>query len=99
MEPIDIIIFIVIIFILIGVTVLLHRSEAKAKNKHKIAAYQLLEDKNPDPKKIKNSIRMLSIYGGRFRRDQEFDQLIRMLTDLLHETDKTSVKTDMKIKK
>ncbi|MBN1161777.1 MAG: hypothetical protein JXA17_07520 [Dehalococcoidales bacterium] len=99
MQPIDIVIFIVIILVLIGITVFLHRSEAKSKNKHKIAAYNLLEEKNPDPQKIKNTIRMLSLYGGRFRRDQEFDQLIRMLTDLLHETDKSSARSDKKVKK
>jgi predicted hydrolase (HD superfamily) len=99
MQPVDIVVFIAIILVLVGVTVLLRRSEAKTKNKHKMTAYNLLEEKNPDPKKIKNTIRLLSLYGGRFRRDQEFDQLIRMLHDLLSEIEKTGAYPEMKVRK
>ncbi len=99
MQAVDIIVFIVIILVLVGATILLRRSETKTKNKHKMTAYSLLEEKNPDPKKIKNTIRMLSLYGGRFRRDQEFDELIRMLSELLHEIEGTGARTEFKFRK
>jgi hypothetical protein len=99
MEPIDIIIFVVIILALIGIMILLNRSEARAKNKHKIDAYNLLEEKNPDPKKIKDTIRLLRLYGGRFRKDQEFIQLITMLTDLLNQVEKNDTSSKINFKK
>ena len=79
------IIFILIIIALIAGYYFLHRIEVRTKNKHKMTAYELLEEKNPDPKKIKDTIKMLRLYGGRFRRDQEFAQLITLLHDLLEE--------------
>jgi Tfp pilus assembly protein PilV len=99
MDPIDIVIFVVIILALIGIMILLNRSETRAKNKHKIAAYNLLEEKNPDPKKIKDTIRLLRLYGGRFRKDQEFVQLITMLTDLLNQIEKTDTSSKINFKK
>jgi hypothetical protein len=99
MQPIDIVIFIVIVLVLVGAVILLHRSEVKTKNKHKITAYNLLEEKNPDPKKIKSTIRMLHVYGGRFRKDQEFAQLIKMLSNLLNEIEKTDTEPKIKVRK
>lgn len=93
------ILFIVFIIALIAAYYLLHRSEVKTKNKHKIAAYNLLEEKNPNPKKVKETIRMLHMYGGRFRRDPEFEQLITLLLDLMHELEKSDVVPDKKVRK
>jgi CRISPR/Cas system CSM-associated protein Csm2 small subunit len=99
MQAVDIIVFIAIVLVLVGATIWLRRSEAKTKNKHKMTAYSLLEEKSPDPKKIKNTIRLLSLYGGRFRRDQEFDQLIKMLSELLHEIEDTGARSEFRIRK
>jgi len=93
------IIFILFILGMAAVYYLLHRSEVRTKNKHKMAAYKLLEEENPDPKKIKETIKMLNLYGGRFRRDQEFEQLIKLLADLLNEMKATGVVPNSNIKK
>jgi hypothetical protein len=89
MLAIDIISFILIFIALGAVIYLLHRSEVRDKNKHKLSAYNLLEEKNPDPKKVKDTIRILRLYGGRFRKDQECEQLEIHLNDLLDETEKS----------
>jgi len=99
MQAFDIVFFVVIILALIGITILLHRSETKTKNKCKITAYNLCEEKNPDPKKIKDTIKLLRLYSGRFRRDQEFIELIKMLQDLLNETEKSDALPKMKVRK
>ena len=99
MSATDIIFFIAIILVLAGIAYLLHRSEAKTKNKHKITAYNLLDEKNPDPKKIKETIRLLRLYGGHWRKDQEFVQLIKLLTDLLYEIEKADVAASSNIRK
>ena len=89
MQATDILFFIGIILVLAGVIYLLYRSESKTKNKHKMTAYNLLEEKNPNPKKIKETIKLLRLYGGHWRKDQEFVQLINLLNDLLDEIDRT----------
>ncbi|OGN99249.1 MAG: hypothetical protein A2Y58_03115 [Chloroflexi bacterium RBG_13_51_52] len=99
MQATDIIFFIALILVLAGVTYLLYRSEGSAKNKHKMTAYNLLEEKNPDPKKIKEAIRLLRLYGGHWRKDQEFVQLITLLSDLLYEIEKTGIPPKSRIKK
>jgi hypothetical protein len=99
MSATEIISFIAIILGLGGLIYLLHRSEAKTKNKYKLAAYNLLEQKKPDPAKIKKTIKYLRIYGGRFRRDKEFEQLQVLLIDILRETEKAGISSDKKIKK
>lgn len=81
----EIVIFILIVLALGGLWYFLHVSESKTKDKHKMAAYTLLEQKNPDPQKIKETIKMLRLYAGRFTKDQEFGQLEVMLADLLQE--------------
>jgi predicted Holliday junction resolvase-like endonuclease len=98
MSVMDIVIFILIILALAVALYLLRRSEAKTKNKYKLDAYNLLEEKNPDPKKVKETIKFLHIYGGRFRQDHEFQQLQILLTDLLNEIEKPG-KPDRQVKK
>ena len=85
MQVTDVLFFVGLILLLAGITYLLYRSEGKTKNKHKMTAYNLLEEENPDPKKIKETIRLLRLYGGHWRKDQEFVQLVRLLSDLLIE--------------
>ena len=99
MQATDIIFFIALILVLAGVTYLLYRSEAKTKNKHKMTAYILLDEKNPDPKKIKETIRLLRLYGGHWHKDQEFVQLIKILSDLLYEIEKTGIAPDSQVRK
>ncbi len=93
------IIFILLIVGMVAAYYLLHKSEVRTKNKHKMNAYKLLEEENPNPKKIKETIKMLSLYGGRFRKDQEFDQLIKLLSNLLAEMKANGVVTENKIKR
>jgi hypothetical protein len=99
MQATDILFFIGIIIVLGGAFYLLHRSEGKTKNKYKMTAYNLLEEANPDPKKIKDTIRMLRLYGGHWRKDQEFAQLIRLLGDLLGEIERTGTVQKSRVKK
>jgi hypothetical protein len=99
MQATDILFFIGIILVLGGVFYLLLRSEGKTKNKHKLTAYNLLEEANPDPKKIKETIRMLRLYGGHWRKDQEFVQLISLLSKLLDEIERTGTVQKSRVKK
>jgi hypothetical protein len=91
--------FILFILAMAVVYYLLHRSEDRTKDKCKITAYNLLEEKNPDPKKIKATLRLLNLYGGRWRRDQEFEQLIKLLAALLDEVEGKSAISESKIRK
>ncbi|OGN95264.1 MAG: hypothetical protein A2Y89_02015 [Chloroflexi bacterium RBG_13_51_18] len=99
MQVTDILFFIGLILLLAGAVYLLHRIDVKEKNKHKIHAYNLLDKDNPDPKDIKNSIRLLSAYGGRFRKDQEFMELKKLLSGLLYEIEKTEAEQSKKVRK
>ena len=56
MQATDILFSIGLILVLAGVFYLLLRSEGKTKNKHKMTAYNLLEEQNPEPEKIKETI-------------------------------------------
>ncbi|MHB8105782.1 MAG: hypothetical protein ACYDG5_09670 [Dehalococcoidales bacterium] len=94
----DIFYFALIVLALVAGLYFLHRSEVNTKNKHKMTAYNLLEEKNPDPKKIKETITYLRLYGGRFRKDHEFGQLQILLIDVLNEIEKPG-KADLKTKK
>ncbi len=58
---------------------LLSTIEKKSKNVYRKDAYNLLEQEKPDPRKLKSSIRLLRLYGGRLRRDQEIQELILRL--------------------
>ena len=87
MAALDIVSLVLLILILGSLTYLLHRMDVSAKNKHKMTAYNLLDEKNPDPKKIKDSIKILRLYGGRWHKDPEFVELIRLLHDLLEKVE------------
>jgi hypothetical protein len=85
MSGMDIFYFILIVAALGAILWLLHRSDVRTKNKYKLSAYKLLEENNPDPQKIRETLKMLHLYGGRFRKDHEFEQLQVQLGDLLRE--------------
>ncbi|OGO18792.1 MAG: hypothetical protein A2Z15_04190 [Chloroflexi bacterium RBG_16_50_11] len=99
MQATDIIFFIVLIVVLAGAAYLLHRSDVNTKNKHKMTAYHLLEEKNPDPKKVKETIRLLRLYSGHWRKDIEFVELARLLSDMQHDMEKSGVAINQKPKK
>jgi hypothetical protein len=92
----DIVYFILGVLILVGAYYLLHRSEKNTKNKCKKDAYDLLESKNPDPKKIKQTLTFLRLYGGRFRKDHEFGQLQMELSQMLDEIEPSKSKENLK---
>ncbi len=87
----EIIIFILIIVALVALIWLLNRSEKKTKNKWKLTAYRLLEEEKPDPKKIKETVKFVRIYGGRFSKDPEFAQLDNLLCDLYRDVAKNDI--------
>jgi hypothetical protein len=93
----EIVAFILIVIVLAVSIWLLIRSEKRTKNKWKLTAYKLLEEKNPDPKKVKETIKFLRIYGGRINKDHEFTQLDILLCDLYREIEKSD-NIDKKIK-
>lgn len=64
---------------------LLQRADKKTKNKYKIEAYKLLDAPDATPDAIKKNIKMLRLYGGRFRKDKEFIQLTDRLIAKLDE--------------
>jgi hypothetical protein len=86
----DYVLFILLIIILIVAVILLRRSDIRTKNKYKKAAYSLLEMPNPDPAKIKDTIKYLRLYGGRWRKDKEFAQLATRLIDKLDSAEKSN---------
>jgi hypothetical protein len=69
------------LFILVLVLALvgLNKVDAGTKKKLKREAYKLLEDSGTDEKKIKDTIKGLRLYGGRWRKDKECVQLIERL--------------------
>jgi len=95
----EIIGFIAIIVVLILAIWLLNRSEKRTKTKWKLDAYRLLEEKNPDPKNVREAIKFIRIYQGRIRKDPEFTQLDKMLCGLLYEIEPIEDKQEKKVKK
>ncbi len=80
MEYVYIILFMVF---LLGLLVLLSRLDRRTKNKHKQTAYKLLETSGPDPKAVKDTIKLLRLYGGRWRKDKECIELVQRLQEKL----------------
>ena len=80
MEPaIWIIVLIILLVLVIGLLVVL----SKAKKEYKKDAYRLLKKSNPNSKDIKETIKALNRYVGRWSKDEEAVQLIRRLMDKL----------------
>jgi hypothetical protein len=70
---------IVLVLALVGLT----KMDAHSKKKYKRDAYRLLETSNVEIKKVKETIKGLRLYGGRWRKDKECQQLIERLQDKL----------------
>jgi hypothetical protein len=73
--------FALIIIGLIGIIVIISRYEKGIKTRHIKDAYELLEISQPDPKKVRDTIIGLRLYGGHWRKDKECVQLVQRLQD------------------
>jgi hypothetical protein len=80
MEYVYMILFMAFLMLLL---VLLSRLDRRTKNKHKQEAYKLLEMSGPDPKVVKNTIKLLRLYGGRWHKDKECIELVQRLQEKL----------------
>jgi hypothetical protein len=80
--------YVLIIAVLVGIIFLFRKMENRDKNKYKKAAYNLLDDASPSPKELKDIMRLLNLYRGRFRKDKEFTLLIKRLSDKLDDIQK-----------
>jgi hypothetical protein len=92
----DIFIFILIILALVAAMYLLSRSENRTKNKYKKAAYRLLDDPHPDNVEVSKMIKMLRLYGGRWRKDKEFIELVNRLRDRLNTMTDTEISQEVR---
>ena len=70
-----------VLFILALVLALvgLNKLDARTKMKYKKEAYKLLEDSAPDAKKVKDTIKGLRMYSGKWRKDKESVILVEKL--------------------
>ncbi|MGD0795328.1 MAG: hypothetical protein ABR958_07085 [Dehalococcoidales bacterium] len=76
MDYVYIVLFlIVLVLALVGIS----RIDAKTKKKYKQDAYRLLEASDAGKKKVRDTIKGLRLYGGRWRKDKECTQLIERL--------------------
>jgi hypothetical protein len=71
--------FILIILSLAAMMYLLFRLEKATKVKYKKTAYGLLDAVKPGAEEIKDTIKGLRLYGGRWRKDKECYQLVERL--------------------
>jgi hypothetical protein len=81
--------FALIILAMVAAYWLLKRDEKATKNKHKLTAYKLLDAPDPSSKELKSTIKLLRVYRGTWRKDQEFTELINRLIDRLHKIEGT----------
>jgi hypothetical protein len=83
----------IFLFILVLVLLLvgLNKLDAGSKKKYKREAYKVLEDTGNDPKKIKDTIKSLRLYSGRWRKDKESVQLVERLQEKLGDEIKPNV--------
>jgi len=81
MEIAIIIILVLFVVLLIGLRIVL----SKAKKEYKKDAYRLLDKSNTNTKDIKETIKALNNYVGRWKKDEEAAQLIKRLMDKLEQ--------------
>jgi predicted Holliday junction resolvase-like endonuclease len=75
----DYVIFILIVLALALIIVFLNRTEKGIKARYKKTAYGLLETARPTSKEMKETIKGLRLYGGRWFKDKECNQLVQRL--------------------
>jgi hypothetical protein len=73
--------FALVIFALVAAVFLVSKMDARTRNKHKSDAYRLLETPDPYPKEVKDTMKGLSLYSGRWKKDKESLQLIKLLQE------------------
>jgi hypothetical protein len=73
--------FALIVVVLAAVIFLISKMDVRTKNKHKNDAYRLLETHDPHPKEIKDTLRGLRLYAGRWKKDKECIQLAKLLNE------------------
>jgi hypothetical protein len=73
--------FVLIILAVVGIIFLLNRYEKRIKVRYKKTAYGLLDDERPDLKEVRETIKGLRLYGGRWFKDKECVQLVAHLQD------------------
>ena len=79
MRRMDYFYFALIILGLVAMMYLLIRFEKRIKLRYKKAAYGLLETARPDAKEMRDAIKALRLYGGRWFKDKECSQLVERL--------------------
>ncbi len=72
---------ILLIAFLVFLLVMISKLDRRTKNKHKQDAYRMLEMSGPDPEAVKKTIKLLRLYGGRWRKDKECIELIQRLQE------------------
>ena len=77
----DYFIFILVILILIVIVLILNRSQNRTRDKYKIDAYRLLETLAPSSKEVRDTVKGLKLYGGRWVKDKESVELVKRLQD------------------
>jgi hypothetical protein len=73
--------FVLVILAIVGIIYLLSRFDKRIKVRYKKTAYSLLDEERPDLKKVKDTIKGLRLYGGRWFKDKECVQLVARLQD------------------
>jgi hypothetical protein len=79
--------FALIVLALVSAWYLLNRMDKRTKNKYKKDAYRLLDTPSASKQEVIKTIKMLRLYGGRFRKDKEFIQLVERLIEKLDKMD------------
>jgi hypothetical protein len=74
------------VLVLVGAWVLVNRIDKRAKERYRRDAYRILDTENPTEKELKETLRGLSLYGGRIKKDQEFEELKRRLSSKFKRT-------------
>ena len=77
----DVFLFIIVIVGMVGIFYLMMRWEKSTKKTYKEKAANLLLTSDPDLKELKDTIKNLHLYAGRFRKDKEALSLITQLQD------------------
>lgn len=67
--------FVLMVLVLVGAWILVNRIDKRAKERYRREAYRILDMDNPTEKELKDTLRGLSLYGGRMKKDKEFEEL------------------------
>ena len=70
----------------------IRRLDQNAKWRSRDRAYKLLDMDNPSVREMKSTIRELQLYGGRLKRNKEFQQLRQRLSEKLEMIESASAK-------